>query len=55
MKALELLAFHLGFFLGEDFWVEGLFELEQMPEVAGHGGAAFVFSIFTVKIPINPC
>jgi hypothetical protein len=34
MKACELLALQFGFRVGEDFRVERLFELEQMPEDA---------------------
>ena len=38
----QLLAFHFGFLLGENFGVEGLFEFQQMPEDARqfvrHGG-----------------
>jgi hypothetical protein len=31
VEALELLAFHFRFCFGEDFRIEGWFELEQMP------------------------
>jgi hypothetical protein len=42
LEAGELAAFHFGFFLGEDFGVEGFLVFEEVPEDAGqfmgHGG-----------------